>query len=142
MELEIKPYGKRLMVEQLRKDAKTKGGILMPEQARQSLPCGEVLLVGKYVPKDIPVGSFVFFQPFAGSDVEWEGHTVKFIEPEDILGVAERPEDTDVVSGSIERTECSDGSDGETAEEVLVEEDGGLDEIIEEAGRLIEGAEQ
>jgi len=86
----IKPLGNRVVVQ--RQEAKTsKGGILLPEAAREKPKQGKVLAVGpgkidgkgKVLPMDIKVGDQVLFSSYAGT--EFQEHLI--LGEEDVLAV-------------------------------------------------------
>jgi len=84
------------MVEQLREEAESKGGIHIPELARQTLPVAEILALGPGLGgSGLAVGDLVFFHKFSGHEVEYRGRKVVFLESPDILGTAQVEEKID-----------------------------------------------
>jgi len=88
MKLDMTPYGQMMLVEKLRTDAASKGGIILPEVARQNLPCAEIVKLGPDTPEFFEVGMLVFFMKFAGAEVVVDDVTHTFLDPKDILATA------------------------------------------------------
>lgn len=92
----VKPLGNRVLVK--RAEAKTtKGGILLPDSAKEKPKMGVVMAVGpgkadedgKLQPMNVKVGDKILFTAYAGTEVKSEDPTVEFLimAEEDILGV-------------------------------------------------------
>lgn len=76
----------RVLLRKLRPDEQTRGGIILPDQARESLPVGQVLLSGV---SGVPVGRYVFFPDFAGTPVTRLGQDILSVDDKDILMMAD-----------------------------------------------------
>lgn len=75
--MNIKPLGDRIVIKVLEKEEKTKGGIVLPDTAKEKPQKGEVLAVGsgeiidgKKVPLEVKVGDKVIFSKYAGTEVK------------------------------------------------------------------------
>ncbi len=95
--LKIRPLGGRLVVEPEDLEAKTPGGILIPDTADKDKPMmGFVLAVGegRYVdgqkrPLDVKVGEKVLFGKYAGTNVKFADKEYLVMNEDDVMGVVE-----------------------------------------------------
>jgi chaperonin GroES len=79
--MKIRPLHDRVIVRRLEEEEKTKGGIIIPDSAKETPAEGEVVAVGpgarddkgKVTPIDLKVGDHVIFSKYAGTDVKIEG---------------------------------------------------------------------
>ncbi len=93
----IRPLGDRILVKRLAEEQKTKGGIIIPDSAKEKPQEAEVIAVGngkvldngQVKPLDVKVGDKVLFSKYGGSEVKLEGDDFLIIREEDILGVVE-----------------------------------------------------
>lgn len=91
----IRPLGDRILVKRLTEEQKTKGGIIIPDSAKEKPQEAEVIAVGNgktldngQVKKpDVKVGDKVLFSKYSGSEVKLEGDEFLIIREEDVLGV-------------------------------------------------------
>lgn len=91
--LALKPLDDRIVVEQVEAEEKTKGGILLPDNAKQKPQQGKVIAVGPGKLSDkgermmlaVKVGDTVLFGKYSGSDVEVGGTEYKILRESDIL---------------------------------------------------------
>src|SRR3990167_677873 len=91
----IRPLQDRILVKRLDEEAKTKGGIIIPDTAKEKPQEGEVIAIGngkvlesgKVQPLDVKVGDRILFSKYAGSEVKIEGEEYTFMREDDILGV-------------------------------------------------------
>jgi chaperonin GroES len=96
--MKIRPLHDRVIVRRLEEEEKTKGGIIIPDSAKETPAEGEVVAVGpgarddkgKVTPIDLKVGDHVIFSKYAGTDVKIEGEEHMIMKEEDILGVIEK----------------------------------------------------
>ncbi|MBI5599632.1 MAG: co-chaperone GroES [Deltaproteobacteria bacterium] len=94
--MKIRPLHDRVIVKRLEEE-KTKGGIIIPDSAKEASAEGKVIAVGPgkrddkgvLVPVDIKKGDKVLFSKYAGSEVKIEGEEHLIMREEDILGVIE-----------------------------------------------------
>ena len=93
----IKPLGDRVLVEILESEEKTKGGIFLPETAKEeksegkviSVGSGKVLDSGKIQPIEVKKGDRVIFGKWGGDDITIEGKKHKILKESDLVAVYE-----------------------------------------------------
>lgn len=91
----IKPLGDHILVKRLEAEERTKGGIVLPDAAKEkpkegtviALGEGRLLEDGKRAPFTVKTGDRVIFSSYGGSEVKWEGEEYLIIGEDDILGV-------------------------------------------------------
>ena len=96
--MKIKPLRDRVIVRRLAEEEKTKGGIIIPDTAKEKPIEGEVVAVGsgkflddgKVIPLEIKKGDRVLFGKYAGTEVKVEGEEYLMMREEDILGIVEK----------------------------------------------------
>ena len=95
--MKIKPLGDRILVEMLEAESKTKGGIILPDTAKEeksegrvvSVGSGKVLESGKVQPIEVKKGDKVIFGKWGGDDILIEGKKHKILKSDDILAVVD-----------------------------------------------------
>ena len=93
----FRPLGDRVLVKRVEEEAKTKGGIIIPDTAKEKPQEGEVISVGpgarddsgKIQPLDVKVGDRILFGKWSGSEVKLDGEDLLIMKESDILGVLE-----------------------------------------------------
>ena len=93
----IRPLQDRIIVKRIEEEAKTAGGIFIPDTAKEKPQQGEIVAVGKgkktedgkVIPLDLKVGDKVLFGKYAGTDIKIEGQDLLIMREDDILGVIE-----------------------------------------------------
>ena len=93
----IRPLGQNVLLRRLEAEEKTKGGIILPDTAKEKPREGEVLAVGEgELNKDgkrkdfqVKQGDRVIFSSYAGTEVKLGGEEYLIISEDDILGVVE-----------------------------------------------------
>ncbi|MBI5826204.1 MAG: co-chaperone GroES [Deltaproteobacteria bacterium] len=95
--MKIKPLHDRVILKRVAEDEKTKGGIIIPDSAKEAPAEGKVIAVGagkredgKLVPLDVKAGDRVLFSKYAGTEVKIEGEEHLIMREEDILGIIEK----------------------------------------------------
>ena len=96
--VKIRPLQDRLIVKRLAEENKTKGGIIIPDTAKEKPLEGKVIAVGngkiledgKVRPLDIKAGDTILFSKYAGTEVKIEGEDHLILREEDVLGVIEK----------------------------------------------------
>jgi len=91
----FRPLGDRVLVRRVEEEAKTKGGIIIPDSAKEKPQEGEVLSVGpgardesgKLQPLDVTVGDRILFGKWSGTEVKLDGEDLLIMKESDILGV-------------------------------------------------------
>lgn len=93
--MKIKPLHDRILVKRLEEDEKTKGGIIIPDSAKEKPMEGEVIAVGagkvgddgKRITLDVKVGDRVLYNKYGGTEVKIEGEEHLIMREEDVLGI-------------------------------------------------------
>ena len=93
--MNIRPLQDRVIVKRLEEEQKTKGGIIIPDTAKEKPIEGEVVAVGKgkvtddgkVIKPDVNVGDRVLFSKYGGTEVKIDGVDYLIMREEDILGV-------------------------------------------------------
>ncbi len=94
----IKPLGDRVLLKVLEAESKTKGGIVLPDTAKEKPQEGEVVAVGKgkaseagkVVPLEVKAGDKVLFAKYSGTEVTTKkGEEYLIVKEEDILAIVE-----------------------------------------------------
>jgi chaperonin GroES len=92
----FRPLGDRVLVKRVEEEAKTKGGIIIPDTAKEKPQEGEVLAVGPgsrdeksgaRVELDVKVGDRILFGKWSGTEVKIDGQDLIIMKESDILGV-------------------------------------------------------
>lgn len=93
MKTKFTPLHDRILVERLEEQGKTKGGIIIPDSAKEKPTEGKVIAVGsgkivdgKKVPLDVKKGDKILFGKYSGTDVKIDGDDYVVIREEDVLG--------------------------------------------------------
>jgi chaperonin GroES len=95
--MKIRPLQDRVIVKRLEEEEKTKGGIIIPDTAKEKPQEGKVIAVGKgkitedgkVIPLDVKVGDRILFAKYGGTEVKIEGEEHLIMREEDILGIIE-----------------------------------------------------
>jgi len=96
--MKIRPLQDRVLVKRVEEEMeKTKGGIIIPDTAKEKPQQGKVIAVGKgklnddgkVVPLDVKVGDRILFGKYSGSEIKLDGEEHLIMREEDILGVVE-----------------------------------------------------
>ena len=93
----FRPLGDRVLVKRVEEEEKTKGGIIIPDTAKEKPQEGEVIAVGpgardesgKLQPLDVSVGDRILFGKWSGTEVKLDGQDLLIMKESDILGVLE-----------------------------------------------------
>ena len=93
--MKVRPLQDRVIVKRLEEDEKTKGGIIIPDSAKESPAEGEIVAVGpgkkddagKVWPMDVKKGDKVIFSKYAGTEIKVDGNEFLIMTEDDILGV-------------------------------------------------------
>ncbi|WP_242912594.1 co-chaperone GroES [Brevundimonas pishanensis] len=91
----FRPLGDRVLVKRVEEATTTKGGIIIPDTAKEKPQEGEVIAVGsgirdedgKFVALDVNVGDRILFGKWSGTEVKIEGEDLIIMKESDILGV-------------------------------------------------------
>jgi len=96
--MKIRPLNDRILVKRLEGEEKTKGGIIIPDSAKEKPAEGEVTAIGKgklndkgeRVAMEVKVGDHVLFSKYGGTDVKIAGQDYLIMREDDILGILEK----------------------------------------------------
>jgi chaperonin GroES len=95
--MKIRPLHDRVIVQRLEEEEKTKGGIIIPDTAKEKPQEGKVIAVGPgkilengtKVSLDVKVGDKILFGKYSGTEIKIEGEEYLMMREDDILGVIE-----------------------------------------------------
>ena len=95
--MKIRPLQDRVIVKRIAEEEKTKGGIIIPDTAKEKPQEGKIVAVGKgkinddgkLIPPQVKVGDRILFGKYSGSEVKLDGEEHLIMREEDILGVLE-----------------------------------------------------
>jgi chaperonin GroES len=95
--MKIRPLQDRIIVKRIPEEEKTKGGIIIPDTAKEKPQEGKVVAVGKgkanedgkVTPLDVKAGDKVLFGKYAGTEIKMDGEEHLIMREDDILGVIE-----------------------------------------------------
>ena len=93
--MKFRPLHDRVVVERIDPEAKSAGGIIIPDTAQEKPSQGEIIAVGpggrdesgKLIPIDIRVGDRVLFGKWSGTEVKLNGQELLIMKESDIMGV-------------------------------------------------------
>jgi len=93
----VRPLGDRILVKREEEEEKTKGGIIIPDAAKEKPARGKVVAVGKgrvtesgkVEPLDVKKGDIVLFSKYGGTEITIEGTEHLIMREEDILAIVE-----------------------------------------------------
>jgi len=96
--MKIKPLGDRVLVKPLEEEEQMRGGIIIPDTAKEKPQQGEVKAVGpgkrtddgKNLPMNVKVGQIVLYGKYAGTEVKIEGDDHLIMSESDIFGIIEK----------------------------------------------------
>lgn len=96
--MKIRPLQDRVIVKRIEEEEKSKGGIIIPDTAKEKPQEGRVVAVGKgkvnedgkIIPLDVKVNDRVLFGKYSGSEINIDGEEHLIMREEDILGVIEK----------------------------------------------------
>jgi chaperonin GroES len=96
--MKIRPLQDRVIVKRVEEEEKTKGGIIIPDTAKEKPMEGKVIAVGKgkvledgkVHPLDVKAGDRVLFGKYSGTEVKIDGEEHLIMREDDILGVIEK----------------------------------------------------
>jgi len=95
--MKIKPLGDRVIVEPLEQKEVKKGGIIIPDTAKEKPQEGKVIAVGpgkidedgKKIPMDVKVGDKVLYGKYSGTEIKIDDKEYLIMHQDDILGIIE-----------------------------------------------------
>ncbi len=95
--MKIRPLQDRMIVKRIEEEEKTKGGIIIPDTAKEkpqegkvtAVGKGKVLEDGKIQPLDVKKGDRILFSKYSGTEVNIDGEEHLIIREDDVLGIIE-----------------------------------------------------
>ena len=95
--MKIRPLGDRILVKRIEEEDKSKGGIIIPDSAKEKPQEGKVVAVGKgkmlddgkMVALEVKAGDRILFGKYSGTDVKIEGEEHLIMREDDVLGIIE-----------------------------------------------------
>ena len=93
--MKVKPLHDRIIVKRVKEEEKTKGGIIIPDTAKEKPIEGEVIAVGNgkvldsgtKVPMDVKAGDKVLFGKYSGTDIKVDGEEYLILREDEVLAV-------------------------------------------------------
>ena len=93
----FRPLGDRVLVKRIKEEERTKGGIVIPDTAKEKPQEGKVVAVGKgkrgddgkLIPLEVRSGDKILFGKYSGSEVKLDGEEHTIMREDDILGILE-----------------------------------------------------
>jgi chaperonin GroES len=96
MATKIRPLHDRVIVKRIEEEEKTKGGIIIPDTAKEKPQEGRVIAVGpgknddgKVIPLGVKAGDKILFGKYSGTEIKLDGEDHLILREDDILGVIE-----------------------------------------------------
>jgi chaperonin GroES len=98
--MKFRPLHDRVVIRRAESDVKSKGGIIIPDTAKEKPQEGEVVAVGpgardesgKLVPLDVKAGDRILFGKWSGTEVKIGGEDLLIMKEADIMGIVEKAE--------------------------------------------------
>ena len=95
--MKLRPLNDRILVKRVEEKAKTKGGIIIPDSAKEKPAEGKVVSVGngkmnedgKRIPVEIKEGDSILFGKYSGTEVKIENEEYLIMREDDVLGIIE-----------------------------------------------------
>ena len=95
--MKFKPLHDRVLVRRIEQESKSKGGIIIPDTAKEKPQEGEIVAAGpgarnddgKLVPLDVKAGDRVLFGKWSGTEVKIDGEELLIMKESDILGIVD-----------------------------------------------------
>ena len=95
--MKFRPLHDRVVVKRVAEEEKTKGGIIIPDTAKEKPMEGEIVSVGpgardesgKLVPLDVKAGDRILFGKWSGTEVKLDGEELLIMKESDIMGIIE-----------------------------------------------------
>ena len=96
--IKFRPLHDRVVIRRAEGDLKSKGGIIIPDTAKEKPQEGEVIAVGpgsrddsgKLVPLDVRTGDLILFGKWSGTEVKIDGEDLVIMKESDIMGIVEK----------------------------------------------------
>jgi len=97
--MKFRPLHDRVVVRRVEEEGKTKGGIIIPDTAKEKPMEGEIIAVGpgardeagKLVPLDVKKGDRILFGKWSGTEIKLDGEDFLIMKESDVMGVVDGP---------------------------------------------------
>ena len=97
--MSFRPLHDRVLVRRVKEEEKTKGGIIIPDTAKEKPQEGKVIAVGagargedgKVTPLDVKAGDRILFGKWSGTEVKLNGEELLIMKESDIMGILDNP---------------------------------------------------
>jgi chaperonin GroES len=94
-EINFRPLHDRVVVRRIEAEAKTKGGIIIPDTVKEKPQEGEIVAVGsgardeagKIVPLDVKAGDRILFGKWSGTEIKINGEDLLIMKEADVMGI-------------------------------------------------------
>jgi chaperonin GroES len=98
IEMKVRPLYDRILVRRVAEEEKTKGGIIIPDSAKEKPSEGEVVAVGsgkvnekgQLRPLEVKAGDRILFGKYSGNEIKVEGAELIILREDEVLGVVEK----------------------------------------------------
>jgi len=95
--IRLKPLGDRVLVKPVEKKDEVRGGLIIPDTAKEKPQEGEVMAVGKgkiteegkLLPMDVKVGDRILYGKYSGTEIKIEGQEYLIMNQDDVVGIVE-----------------------------------------------------
>lgn len=96
-EIRLRPLGDRVLVKAVEKKDEVRGGLIIPDTAKEKPQEGEIIAAGKgkigddgkLIPMDVKAGDRILYGKYSGTEIKIEGQEYLIMHQEDILGIVE-----------------------------------------------------
>ena len=93
--VKIRPLGDRVVVKPMDKEKQERGGLIIPDTAKEKPQEGEIVAAGKgkttedgkLIPMDVKVGDKILYGKYSGTEIKMDGDEYLIMHQEDILGI-------------------------------------------------------
>ncbi|MER8832141.1 co-chaperone GroES [Mesorhizobium sp. M0045] len=105
--MKFRPLHDRVVIRRAESDTKSKGGIIIPDNAKEKPQEGEVIAVGPgardesgaLIPLDVKAGDLILFGKWSGTEVKIDGEDLLIMKEADIMGIIDKSE-----MGTVDKT--------------------------------------
>jgi chaperonin GroES len=95
--IRLKPLGDRVLVKAVEKKEEVRGGLIIPDTAKEKPQEGEIIAAGrgkvgedgKLIPMDVKAGDRILYGKYSGTEVKIDGQEYLIMHQDDILGIIE-----------------------------------------------------
>jgi len=96
--VKLRPLGDRVLVRAVEKKDEIRGGLIIPDTAKEKPQEGEIIAAGKgkiaedgkLVPMDVKAGDHILYGKYSGTEVKIDGQEYLIMHQDDILGIVEK----------------------------------------------------